>query len=211
MTTTDASLFRCLAPCYFILCLISCLEFHWERGTDSLDADWGMRGESIEAYKSNFTSQPSASEPQQLPTADRNVCLFICVQVWNSQRMTRVCFWSGSPSLRLSSLPLSDLCCSLCDSLSLRSLSFPTSALRLTSRSVSISSVLQHQTSSSLSWRLHSISTLPLWWDTGSCRPLLSPSSALTVTFLFWLLTSSCSLSLCLRLFHVSFLRLNIY
>lgn len=48
----------------FILCLISFLKYNWERGAGSLDADRGMRRESIEACKSNFTSQSSASKTQ---------------------------------------------------------------------------------------------------------------------------------------------------
>lgn len=49
MITRDASSFHCLAPCCPSPCLVSHLLFHWERRTDSLDADTGTRWESIEA------------------------------------------------------------------------------------------------------------------------------------------------------------------
>lgn len=57
-----------------------------EKDRRSIDADRGMRGESIKVYKSNFTSRPTASkaEPQQPAPAGMFECartVFVCSYV----------------------------------------------------------------------------------------------------------------------------------
>lgn len=104
------------------------------------------------------------------------VCVHVCANMCkcktpNSERASERTKWISSPcspSRFLFSLRLSDLCRA-----SLRYLShFLPRSLRLASRSVSVSSVLlQHQTSSLLSWRLYSISSLVALGDTGLCKP----------------------------------------
>lgn len=77
------SVFSSLFPSH---CLLSRLVFHWQRGTGGLDADMEMGWESIEAYKSNFTTRPTAFS-ESVSTACAS--FYVCAKpqyIWDDQK-----------------------------------------------------------------------------------------------------------------------------
>lgn len=72
------SVFSTLFPSH---CLLSHLVFHWRGGTGSLDADIEIQWESIEAFKSNFTTRPAAWKASPLRKVSwLLVQVFMCVR-----------------------------------------------------------------------------------------------------------------------------------
>lgn len=138
MTTRDTSSFQRGALCS------PRPHLSLQRGTAGLDADIGMRWESIEAYKNNFTSRHTA---RKASSPSRRASVYVCAK--SASKQSIVSEWRKEPRrLPLLAASLSDLGCSSllkCPSVPCRAPSFPPSIP--SGMPPKISSVL-HQTSS---------------------------------------------------------------